>query len=233
MGSIASDASAVAARSGERPPVGGVYSIGAVASMLQVPPATLRTWEERYRVVVPERTNGGHRLYSRSHVEQLRFVADEVARGASAADAHRALEQRMLRDTPERGQRLESGPRILILIAERDEYSAEVIEFLLRTEGFAVEVALEADDARRRFELDRPELVIVEFLLGGDDGEALCRWLKASGAQRVLVVSELDAADRALRAGSDAFLRKPVGQLLLLSTVRDLLGRSAVLGRRD
>ena len=36
----------------------GVYSIGAVARMLDVPAATIRNWEERYATVVPERSEG-------------------------------------------------------------------------------------------------------------------------------------------------------------------------------
>src|SRR3954454_10520398 len=71
----------------------GVYSIGAVARMLGVPAATIRNWEERYAAVVPERSEGGHRLYSRDQVDELRFVAAEVSGGLSAADAHRLLEE--------------------------------------------------------------------------------------------------------------------------------------------
>ncbi|MGZ6693777.1 MAG: MerR family transcriptional regulator, partial [Solirubrobacteraceae bacterium] len=116
--------------------VKGVYSIGAVASMVGVPPATLRTWEERYGVVMPERTRRGHRLYSRTQIEQLRFIPTEMTGGASAADAHRSLAQRIAAGTvPETHAR--ARPSVLILVAERDEYSAELIEFLLRTEGFA------------------------------------------------------------------------------------------------
>jgi DNA-binding transcriptional MerR regulator len=208
---------------------GGVYGIGAVAAMLRVPQATLRSWEDRYGVVSPERTRGGHRLYSQRQIDELRFIIDEMARGASAADAHRALAQR-----PPGGRgyadHVKAETRVLILVAERDQYTAELIEFLLRTEGFGVEVTLDVDEAQRKFRLIEPDLVIVEFLLGDGDGEALCRWLRDQGASRVLVVSELDAADRALRAGADAFLRKPVGQLQLVSAVKDLLGMSAILG---
>ena len=52
----------------------GVYSIGAVAQMLGIAVATIRNWEERYATIVPERSPGGHRLYSRDDVEQLRFT---------------------------------------------------------------------------------------------------------------------------------------------------------------
>ena len=47
----------------------GVYSIGAVAQMLGIPVATIRNWEERYATIVPERSPGGQRVYSRDHVE--------------------------------------------------------------------------------------------------------------------------------------------------------------------
>ena len=69
----------------------GVYSIGAVARMLGIAAATIRNWEERYGTIVPERSAGGHRLYSRDQMEQLRFIAAEVSRGLSAADAHRPV----------------------------------------------------------------------------------------------------------------------------------------------
>ena len=51
-----------------------IYSISAIARMLDVPVATLRTWEDRYGQVVPERNASGHRLYTRDQLEQLKFV---------------------------------------------------------------------------------------------------------------------------------------------------------------
>ena len=72
----------------------GIYSIGAVGRMLGVPPARLRTWEERYGVVVPERSAGSQRLYSRDQLGQLGFVCRQMQQGLSAADAHRALAER-------------------------------------------------------------------------------------------------------------------------------------------
>jgi DNA-binding transcriptional MerR regulator len=207
---------------------GGVYSIGAVASMLGVPAATLRSWEERYGVISPERTKAGHRLYTREQVEQLRFIVAEIDAGASAADAHRALTQWML-EGEGRAAPAHARPRLLILVAERDGYSAELIEFLLRTEGFGVEVALDVDEAKLRFPRVRPDLVIVELLVGGGAGMDLCGWFKEHGTAPVLVLSGLDAADRALAAGADAFLPKPVGHLKLVSVVKDLLGVSALL----
>jgi DNA-binding transcriptional MerR regulator len=77
------------------PPGRPLYSIGAVADMLRSTAATLRSWEERYGIVKPERTEAGRRLYSRDDLARLRFVKDRVDEGYSAADAHRLLSERM------------------------------------------------------------------------------------------------------------------------------------------
>jgi DNA-binding transcriptional MerR regulator len=204
----------------------GVYSIGSVAAMLEVPQSTLRTWEERYAVISPQRTSGGHRLYTRAQVEQLRHIVAGIAAGASAADAHRALAQRL--STPSGSRRARLHQSTAILVAERDEHAGKLLEDVLRPDGFAVELTLDIDAAKRSFELHRQELSIVEFLMPAGGGEALCRWLKEQVAPAVLVVSELDAADRALGGGADAFLRKPLGRTRLRAVVGDLLGIGAI-----
>src|ERR1700686_5738521 len=96
-----------------------VYSIGAVARMLDIPTSTLRAWEERYAVITPLRSDGSQRLYSRAQVEQLRFIKSKLESGASAADAHRLLSQEL---TADRIPASEDGPtahtKPLVLLAE-------------------------------------------------------------------------------------------------------------------
>src|SRR5215213_3226791 len=102
------------------------YSIGAIARMISLPVATLRSWEERYALVVPARSEGGQRLYSRDQLEQLRFIRSRMDEGMSPADAHRLLEQRTSVDPDP----VQSDPRrrLMILLAERDPYAAELSE---------------------------------------------------------------------------------------------------------
>ena len=69
----------------------GIYSIGAVARMLGIAAQTLRAWEERYQQIVPARSSGGQRLYSRDQVDELRFVREQMDQGLQPADAHRLL----------------------------------------------------------------------------------------------------------------------------------------------
>lgn len=209
----------------------GVYSIGAVARMLGIPAATIRNWEERYGTIVPERSPGGQRLYSRDEMEQLRFIAAEVSRGLSAADAHR-----LLADRSEGGQSLTTdgrngGTRLLVLLAERDPVAADLAEFFLRTEGYEVHLALAVGDAEEQWLESSPQLAIVELMISGGRGADLCRRLKQHEAGAVLAISVLQARDEALAAGADAFLQKPLDPLEFVSTVKDLLGASALVAR--
>jgi DNA-binding transcriptional MerR regulator len=124
-----------------------VYSIGAVAKMVGVEPTTLRSWEDRYGAVIPARSGGSQRVYSRDQVEQLRFISDRVQEGASAADAHRLLAERLGTPSSIRAGG-DDAVAIVILLAERDRYAAELCEYFLRTEGYDVCLALEPHRSR-------------------------------------------------------------------------------------
>ena len=207
----------------------GVYSIGAVAKMLDLPASTLRAWEERYEVVIPSRSVGSQRLYSRSQVEQLRFLKEQIETGASAADAHRLLAQALAagRLPAKPAVNRDSGP--LVLIAERDAYAASLAEYFLRTEGWEVAIALDATQAGLYFDELAPDLVVIDLLISGGAGFRLLGEFGKKGSSRLVAVSAIDSADEALRAGAAAFLRKPLEPLMLVSTVRDLLGSSALV----
>jgi len=68
-----------------------VYNIGAVSRMTDIPAATLRVWERRYGFPEASRTAGGHRLYSDSDVQQLRWVKVRIDEGMQTRQAVRAL----------------------------------------------------------------------------------------------------------------------------------------------
>jgi DNA-binding transcriptional MerR regulator len=203
-----------------------LYSISAVGHMVGLPVATLRTWEDRYALVVPDRNASGHRLYSRDQVEQLRFMRTQMAQGLSAADAHRLLAEQLGGGLPITTQA--SRGRLLILLVEPDPYAAEYQEYFLKTEGFEVRMACDEEAARRSFHEDPPSLAVIELLVSGGSGLSLCRSAKEDGVP-VVAVSVLECRDQAIGAGADAFLLKPLDPLQLVSTVRDLLGSSSFL----
>jgi CheY-like chemotaxis protein len=206
-----------------------VYSNRAVAHMHRNPPATLRTWEERYGLLVPERSPGGHRVYSRDQVEQLRFVKAQLDSGMSPADAHRLLAERVAAGSVSLGAPEAAETRLLILLAERDPHAAGLAEYFLRTEGYEVVAALDAAEAARKFDELTPSMVVIDLLISPGSGLELCRQLKQRSGAPVLAISTLETSDQALEAGADGFLQKPLDPLQLVSAVKDLLGASAFL----
>ena len=201
--------------------------------MVGVPVSTLRTWEERYGLVVAVRSAGGQRRYTRNQLAQLSFVVEQIEQGFSPGDAHRLLAEHIDRGGEPVGAReAEEQTEMLILIAERDRFAASLEDYLLRTEGFRVEIAATADEAQRKFDEFEPHIVVVELLLSGGVGGRLIERLKQAGAT-VIAVSPLAASEVAAEFGASAFLQKPIDPLIFVSTVRDLLGTSAITGQRS
>jgi DNA-binding transcriptional MerR regulator len=201
--------------------------------MLDIPASTLRAWEERYSLITPARSEGSQRLYSRRQVEQLKFVKGQLESGASAADAHRLLaEETRAGGVP---VTLEGGPaeqRPLVLIVERDRYGADLAEYFLRTDGYQVAIALDAAQAKLQFDERSPDVVVLDLLISGGAGFRLVGEFALAGTAQILAVAAIDAAEGALGAGAAAFIRKPLDSLQLVSTVRDLLGTSAMVRSR-
>ncbi len=208
-----------------------LYSIGVVSRMVGVPVSTLRTWEERYGLVVGVRSSGGQRRFTRIQLAQLSFVVEQIDQGFSPGDAHRLLAEQI-----DRGSEMvaagmgDEQTGILILIAERDRFSASLQDYLLRTEGFRVEIASSAEEAEQKFDELMPQIVVVELLLSGGVGGRLVERLTQAGAT-VIAVSPLAAREVAAEFGASAFLQKPIDPLVFASTVRDLLGTSAISRR--
>lgn len=196
--------------------------------MLAIPAQTLRAWEERYTQIVPSRSPGGQRLYSRDQVAQLRFIREQIESGLQPADAHRLLAERDVEQpvSPQGGE-----PGYSILLAERDPYAADFTEYFLRTEGYTSLVVLDAGQAEKILQNDKPHLLVIDLMISGGAGLALCRTARKHTAIPILAVSALDSRDDAFESGADAFLKKPLVPLQFVSTVRDLLGTSAYLGR--
>jgi DNA-binding transcriptional MerR regulator len=160
-----------------------LFSIGAVARMLRLSAATIRTWETRYRLVVPERSPGGQRLYSREQVDHLRFVLGELAAGRKPAEAHRLLAERIEDGRPF------TGTRMRVVLAESRLGAAELLRRLLGAQGFEVIPAPDAATARRVIDELDPAIVVIDT--DDADFEELSTSLRAAGT-KVLPIELLD-----------------------------------------
>jgi DNA-binding transcriptional MerR regulator len=197
--------------------------------MLDIPTTTLRAWEERYATITPKRSGGSQRLYSREQVEQLRYIKSQMEAGVTAADAHRLLAQEIaLAKAPAAPPEPLIEARPLVLIVERDAYAADLAEYFLRTEGYEVAIAQDATQAKLQFQERSPDVVVIDLLISGGAGFRLSGDFASRGTAQVVAVAAFDSAEEAIRLGAAAFLRKPLEPLALVSSVRDLLGTSAL-----
>jgi DNA-binding response OmpR family regulator len=119
-----------------------------------------------------------------------------------------------------------------ILLVEDDRKAARLLTRGLHEEGFAVEVAESAEDAAELTFLTRYELIILEWVLPGNDGLSLCRALRERDARTpILMLTARDAlTDRVegLNTGADDYLTKPFAFEELVARIRALLRRSQI-----
>jgi len=116
--------------------------------------------------------------------------------------------------------------RALILVVERNPVVQRLERFFLEQAGYSVEFASDGLSALARAQELSPKIVVTEILVPRMDGLSLCRALKADPRTEstiVLVFSHLHAEDRAMEAGADAFLVKPIEEESLIDIVSKLL----------
>jgi DNA-binding response OmpR family regulator len=115
-----------------------------------------------------------------------------------------------------------------ILIVEDDPEIRQLVSDLMRREGFDVEAAGDATEMDEILARRRPDLVVLDLMLPGEDGLSVCRRLRAQNSLPILMLTaKSDEVDRVvgLEMGADDYLVKPFGPRELLARVRAVLRR--------
>lgn len=124
-----------------------------------------------------------------------------------------------------------SGPRILVV--EDDRALAATLGRVLGTEGYDVDLAPDGNSALRSARESQYGLVVLDIMLPGLDGIAVCKRLRATGSVPILILTALGGTEervRGLDSGADDYLVKPFAYEELLARVRALLRRTAPAG---
>jgi CheY-like chemotaxis protein len=116
-----------------------------------------------------------------------------------------------------------------ILIVDDNPQNLKLARVLLRSEGYRVETAVDAEEALRVLQTFAPQLILMDLQLPGMDGLELTRRLKADPSRRHILVVALTAyamkgdEERARAAGCDDYVAKPIDTQGLVARVERLL----------
>jgi two-component system OmpR family response regulator len=121
---------------------------------------------------------------------------------------------------------------VKLLLVDDDATLAAAVRRGLTAEGFSVEVAADGPDGLWRAREGGYDLVLLDILLPGLNGYAVCAELRRSGVRTPILMltakdGDLDEAE-ALDTGADDYLRKPFSFPVLVARVHALLRRASL-----
>ena len=116
-----------------------------------------------------------------------------------------------------------------ILVVDDDLAILEALDITLRDSGYETETSTKNGDyVERSLRRQLPDLMVLDILLSGHDGRAICKNLKSREETRhipiILISAHPNAEKTALEAGADDFLAKPFNIDDLLDRIERLVG---------
>jgi two-component system copper resistance phosphate regulon response regulator CusR len=120
-----------------------------------------------------------------------------------------------------------------VLLVEDDARIARFVAKGLREESYAVDIAENGNDAVYQTEINDYDLIILDIMIPGMDGLAVCQAIRAAGKRTpILMLTARDGVDdriTGLDSGADDYLTKPFEFRELLARLRALLRRPSDL----
>jgi two-component system alkaline phosphatase synthesis response regulator PhoP len=117
-----------------------------------------------------------------------------------------------------------------ILIADDEPYIARSLSFVLRKEGFTVDVASDGEEALRKAREYLPKVMFLDVMMPRMDGFRVCGTVKSDEKLKGIYVFILTAKgqeadrERGMKEGANDFITKPFSPLEILARVRKVLG---------
>ncbi|KHL24946.1 chemotaxis protein CheY [Croceibacterium mercuriale] len=122
----------------------------------------------------------------------------------------------------------DQGPIRLLLVDDEATLREPLADYLVR-QGFAVREAPDAARARSLLIEERPDLVLLDIMMPGEDGLSLCRHLvETRELPVILLTARGEATDRiiGLEIGADDYVVKPFEPRELVARIRSVLRRA-------
>jgi two-component system, OmpR family, response regulator RegX3 len=117
-----------------------------------------------------------------------------------------------------------------VLVVEDEESFSDALSFMLRREGYEVEVADTGPEALSTFDRAGADLVLLDLMLPGLSGTEVCRELRNRSNVPIIMVTARDSEiDKVvgLELGADDYVTKPFSSRELVARIRAVLRRGA------
>ena len=115
-----------------------------------------------------------------------------------------------------------------VLVVEDEESFSDALSYMLRREGYEVEIAATGPDALTAFDRAGADLVLLDLMLPGLPGTEVCRELRNRSKVPIIMVTARDTeVDKVvgLELGADDYVTKPFSSRELIARVRAVLRR--------
>jgi CheY-like chemotaxis protein len=120
-----------------------------------------------------------------------------------------------------------------ILIVDDNPTNLKLVTFLVKSFGYQVETAIDADTTLAAVRKSTPDAILMDLQLPGIDGLELTRRIKAEPATRTIAVIALTAyamkgdREKAFAAGCDDYMTKPIDSRLLREVIARHIGSAS------
>ena len=119
-----------------------------------------------------------------------------------------------------------------ILLIEDEEDIASLIKLQAEISGYQLHVEVDGINGLRAVEREKPDLVILDLMLPGENGFDVCRKIKGNSELRNIPVIILSAKNDeidlllGLELGADDYVEKPLSPKVLMSRIKAILRRN-------
>jgi CheY-like chemotaxis protein len=121
------------------------------------------------------------------------------------------------------------APRARILVVDDEPDNRELLQIVLKWDGFDIQLASSGGEALTSIAEQPPDLILLDLMMPGLDGCQVTVELKRNPTTRhipVMIISAMNdraTRERVLDAGAEAFITKPIDRSELCEQVRNLL----------
>ncbi len=114
-----------------------------------------------------------------------------------------------------------------ILVIDDNKAILESLSLMLDFEGFDVEAKEDAKDFFEKYKDEKPDLIMLDIMLQGEDGRDICREIKLQEHFKNIPIVMMSAGknmeESALESGADVFIPKPFDFDVMIEKVKQLI----------